>query len=307
MKKRFFLGCIIVVLCLGLSGCKSSDYNNAVKLQDAGEYSSAVPIYAELGNYKDAASRRTDCETMIKAINDYDAAKNSVKNKNEELDSTIADAEALIAEGKKVLDKTFIKSLETAVSLTKAAKLDISDMPDELDEIAATTIELVEIDYTDVLANLSENRTNLENNIRQYALVDAPSEAYIIECLTEVPNVIDIFAATEDNDPNGQMNKERGYTAQVYFSSDLIDQRSVKGGTVIEKGTDCGGSIEVYSSVEDAERRNTYLSSFDGGISASGSHIVIGTVLVRTSNELKASQQKELEVNIIMALTSLDD
>ena len=38
---------------------------------------------------------------------------------------------------------------------------------------------------------------------------------------------------------------------------------------------------------------NDYLAAFDGGIFASGSHTVVGTVLVRTSNELTASQQKK--------------
>lgn len=135
------------------------------------------------------------------------------------------------------------------------------------------------------------------------SMVDAPSEAYIIECLEEVQHIVDISAATENDDPNGQLNKPGGYIAQVYFSSDLINQSSVPGNTVIEKGTACGGSIEVYKTVEDAEKRNTYLSSFDGGSSASGSHKVIGTVVVRISNKLSATQQKELEANIIAALT----
>ena len=87
----------------------------------------------------------------------------------------------------------------------------------------------------------------------------------------------------------------------------MINQDDITGSTIIEKGTDCGGSIEVYSVAEDAVARNDYLASFDGGIFASGSHIVVGTVLVRTSNELTASQQKEIEANIITALTEIAD
>ena len=49
------------------------------------------------------------------------------------------------------------------------------------------------------------------------------------------------------------------------------------------------------------------MSAFDGGVLASGSHTVIGTVLVRTSNELTASQQKDLEAKIIAALTYLPE
>ncbi len=61
----------------------------------------------------------------------------------------------------------------------------------------------------------------------------------------------------------------------------------------------------MYSTVEDANKRNDYLASFDGGILSSGSHTVVGTVLVRTSDELTASQQDQLEAAIIESLTRL--
>lgn len=123
--------------------------------------------------------------------------------------------------------------------------------------------------------------------------------------MKKVENIVDISAVTEDNDPNGNLNKAGGYTAQIYFSSDLVNQSEVYGTSLIEKGTDAGGSIEVYANVEDATTRNEYLASFDGGIFASGSHTVVGTVLVRTSDELTASQQQTLEANIIAALTEI--
>ena len=78
------------------------------------------------------------------------------------------------------------------------------------------------------------------------------------------------------------------------------------GDTIIDKGTDGGGAIEVYANVEDAESRNEYLAGFDGGVLASGSHIVVGTCVVRTSDELAASKQKELEAAVIEALTKLE-
>jgi hypothetical protein len=87
----------------------------------------------------------------------------------------------------------------------------------------------------------------------------------------------------------------------------FVDQSSLVGVTVIDKGTSAGGSIEVYPTKKDAEKRNQYLPSFDGGRLASGSHIVIGTVVVRTSNELSATQQKVLENNIVAVLTGNED
>lgn len=43
----------------------------------------------------------------------------------------------------------------------------------------------------------------------------------------------------------------------------------------------------------------------DGGIFSPGSHRVVGTVIIRTSNQLTASQQKELEEKLIASLTEL--
>lgn len=305
MKKKIILIFLALLMCLGLTGCKSADYNDAIKLEEAKDYSSAATIYEELGEYKDSKEHLEYCNNMIDVIEKYNVARTAAEEKNVELDNAISAAEALILEREPALDETLIPVLETAVSEAKAAKQSIPEMPETENEIISVNDALNEIDYSDVLSNLSEKQSALERSIKQYALVNAPTEAYIIECLKKVPNVIDISAVTEDNDPNGHLNKAGGYTAQVYFSSDLINQDDITGSTVIEKGTDCGGSIEVYSTVEDANSRNDYLASFDGGIFASGSHIVVGTVLVRTSDELTASQQKEMEANIIAVLTEI--
>ena len=54
------------------------------------------------------------------------------------------------------------------------------------------------------------------------------------------------------------------------------------------------------------QKRNDYLAAFDGSVIASGSHTVIGTLVVKMSDEPKASQQKELETALIAALTKLE-
>lgn len=307
MKKTPILGLVVLLLCLSLSGCKSSDYKKAASLEEAGDYSAALEIYKEISDYKDSEDHIALCEAMISAIDGYEAAKASAEEKNVVLDTEISSAESVIAEGKKTLDDTLIPALETAISETKAVKVSIPEMPGTAEEINKVTDELNNINYDEIIEKLHAHQDDLEKSIKQYSLVNAPSEAYIIQCLSKVPNVVDISAVTEDNDPNGKLNKAGGYTAQVYFTSDLVNQGSVIGSTVIEKGTDGGGSIEVYANVEDAEKRNDYLATFDGSLFASGSHTVIGTVLVRTSDELTASQQKEMEANIIAELINIEN
>jgi hypothetical protein len=311
MKRKMIATFLLIgISCTLLTGCKSSDYKKAVEYQEAGDYASALDIYLSIDgydNYKDTAERINTCQAMIEAIGKFETASSSATAKNEELDTAISTAEFIIAENAAALNETLYPALESAISTAKAAKVDVPEMPATEDKILTTVEQLNAIDYSTVLFDLSTAQEALEKSIKQYALVDAPNESYIIQCLKTVPGIVDISAVTEDNDPNGNMNKAGGYTAQVFFSSDLIDQSSVYGTTVIEKGTNCGGSIEVYSNVDDAASREAYLATFDGGILASGSHKVIGTVLVRTSDNLTASQQKELEANIIAALTNIEE
>ena len=303
--KKTVLSVMMLFLCLSLTGCKSGDYKDATKLQDEGKYEEASKAYQQLGDYEDSTERKNECDNMVLAIEGYNKAKADLEKKNSDLESSIQDAEALIAEKKTALDDSLNAKLETAISNAKSSKKDAIDMKKDVDGINESAEEMSSIDYTSVLEKLNGAYKALEKSIKQFSLVNTPKEQYVIKCLKKVPHVVDISAVTEKNDPNGHLNKAGGYTAQVYFSSDLVNQSEVSGNTVIDKGTDCGGSIEVYATVEDANKRNDYLASFDGGIFASGSHSVVGSVLVRTSDELTASQQKKMEKKIIKELTDV--
>lgn len=308
MKKKIVLGAMMVVLCLSVTGCASSDYKKATDLQTQGEYQQALDLYKGISDYKDAKSKQDECQKMLDAIASYDEAKAMAEEKNTALDTAIKAAENLIAKKETPLDELLIQILETAISDTKAAKVDVPVMAKTEDEINASVTTMNAIDYTKALENLATHQGNLEKSIKQYALVNNPDEKYIIKCLKKVKAIKDISAVTEDNDPNGNLGKPGGYTSQVYFSCKWVDQSDFLADevTVIDKGTDCGGSIEVYETEEYANKREEYLAGYDGGIFASGSHKVIGTVLVRTSDKLPASKQKKLEEAIIKQLIMVE-
>lgn len=240
------------------------------------------------------------------------SAKENLNTEIERVESQMADlqpeietAEALAQTEDAPLDETVIPSLESAISQAKTIEFTAPDTPSGLDEINAEIDNLKAIDYTADIQTLKDAEQVVNDSIAQMKQVTNPSEAFVIERLQGIEGIGDISAVTEDNDPNGQLGKSGGYTATVYFTSPLVDQSDVIGSTVIEKGTEGGGAIEVYANVDDANKRKDYLSAFDGGILSSGSHEVVGTVLVRTSDKLTASQQKELEAAIIEALTRL--
>lgn len=244
----------------------------------------------------------------INAKKDFRTAVKFVQQKNKELETKISQSEELIAKKQPLLNEDLILSVENAISDAKAVKITELKAPQKVLDIISRTKELNKTDYSEVITNLNNKCFALEINAKRYQLVNAPTEAYVIQCLKTIPEITDVSAVTEDNDPNGNLNKEGGYTATVYFSHEKLKlDKSVYGDTLIEQGTEAGGAIEVYACVEDAIKRKDYLSVFDGTITASGTHTVIGTVLVRTSNELTASQQKEFEAKIIAALTYIED
>ena len=122
MKKTPILGLVVLLLCLSLSGCKSSDYKKAASLEEAGDYSAALEIYKEISDYKDSEDHIALCEAMISAIDGYEAAKASAEEKNVVLDTEISSAESVIAEGKKPLDDTLMKSLKSSMYIKMILK-----------------------------------------------------------------------------------------------------------------------------------------------------------------------------------------
>lgn len=236
---------------------------------------------------------------------DLNAEIERIEAQMSDLQAEIDAAETLTQTEETPLDETVIPSLESAVSQAKTIEFIAPTTPSGLDEITAEIDNLKTIDYAAEIQTLKDAEQAVNDSIAKMKLVTNPSEAFVIERLQGIEGVGDIAAVTEDNDPNGQLGKSGGYTATIYFTSPLVNQSDVFGNTVIEKATDGGGAIEVYANIDDANKRKDYLSAFDGSILSSGSHEVVGTVLVRTSDKLTASQQKELEAAIIEALTRL--
>lgn len=144
----------------------------------------------------------------------------------------------------------------------------------------------------------------LTENIRILGQITAPSEAWVAERLQNVDDILEIQAVTPDNDPNGLLNKENGgYTACIYFTSTGIN---VDGDSPVSKGTDGGGAIEVYGTLEDAEARCEYLHGFDNTILYTGSYAIVGTMVIRISYIYTTEEQYEMTNRITKEFTKLE-
>ena len=237
----------------------------------------------------------------------FNATVKEVEAKNTELTSAMNDAQKILDKKEAVYDNTTKEAFITALSDAKAAQRKIPDLPKKTADINAETKKLSEpLDYSSVINAISEKQTAYQNSVLQMKQITNPNEDFVIQRLKGIPNISGYQAVTEDHDPNGNLNKQGGYTSTVYFSTPLIDQSSVYGNDIVDKGTECGGAIEVYASEKDAEKRDSYLASFDGaGMLNSGSHKVLGTIVIRTSTKLTATQQNEFTNNITNKLLEL--
>lgn len=203
--------------------------------------------------------------------------------------NAVKEANVLIEKNEQVLDPATKDNLVKLVEGSKDAKDDDA--------------------YKKVADDITAASKAYEDSIKQLKQVTSPSQDFVLERVKTVDTVTDVEAATEENDQNKKLNKPGGYTAYIAMKSSMIKDETgyYSKQSPVEAGNSGGGAVEVYANVEDAEKRNTYLSAFDGaGMLSPGGHKVVGTLVVRTSDNLTASQQKELEQNIINALTRLD-
>lgn len=241
------------------------------------------------------------------AVMDFNKEKEVVEKKNNELNKEIENAQKSLDSNKQPLNEQTLTDLQIAISEAKETTRKNPDTPKKIEEVEKETMKLKQpLDYANEIKNLKDKTEAVENSFKQLAQITNPTEDFIILKLQQLADIGEIASVTEENDPNGNLNKAGGYTATVYFSHKNVNKEDIFGSDLIDKGTDAGGSIEVYPTEEDAYRRNDYLSGFDGSALSSGSHTVIGTLVVRTSDKLTATQQKELEKDLIKVLTSLE-
>ena len=124
---------------------------------------------------------------------------------------------------------------------------DTQKIEDQAKEIAKP------VDYSRAQKNITEKLTAYQNSVKQLAQITNPKDSFIEERLKEVDTIQEVQHATEENDPNGLLNKQGGYTASIYFADNQVTE-PIEGANLVDNGTEAGGAIEVYKTKEEAER-----------------------------------------------------
>lgn len=209
------------------------------------------------------------------------------------------------SEAKKAMDE----SVDTANELLeKDAKPFDAETKTALEKAVKTSEEAEDDDaYKKIKKDIDNAIKAYQDSVKQQKQVTEPKEKFLVERAKTVKSVTAVEAATEKTDANTLMNKKGGYYAYVAMKSSLIDDSYDEGESPVEAGTEGGAVIEAFHTVKDAKARDAYLSGFDGsGMLSPGSHRVVGTLVIRTSDELSTSDQKKLENRIVDALIKLE-
>lgn len=244
------------------------------------------------------------------AVEQYRNAAAGLEARNAELEAEIKELRSVLKSKDKPLDPEVVENVNGVIGVAQAAKDNVPEMPSNTEDIleCAAAIEKMGT-YEDEIDELDAAQKSYKDSVKQLKQVTNPSEQFVVERLTGLPNIAGIEAVAEGNDPNNKLGKQGGYTASVVFRSDLVPESELyltgEYTPIVDAGCDGGGTVEVFATVEDAEKRNTYLAGFDGSFLSPGSHVVCGTCVVRISYHLSASQQQAMQQAIVDSLTRL--
>lgn len=147
---------------------------------------------------------------------------------------------------------------------------------------------------------------NLKNSIEIAEQVKKPTVDWVKSKLSIIDKINTIETVTDSNVITKHLGENSNCSGIVYFSIKDIEEDSVEGKTIVEKGTDVGGCIEIYNNLHSAKDRCEYLGEFDGTYLYTGSYALIGTTVVRTSYRLEEKQQLELTNLIFEQMSNLE-
>ncbi len=320
--------CLLLALLLAaslLSGCTSREEKEAMEREVA-----RLEAVALAGRAVDAYNAAVDAyEAKIAAFN---GEVEAIRTANADFAAAVDAIQARLDTEPIPYDPETRTALEVAVETARAA---LQDDPDTLtaaeerlscadslsaqeaaelaaradsaaQELRARALpELVKPDYSEPLAGIDAALTPYEESLERILPVIAPTDEYVMERLMEVANIAAVNAVTEGHDPNGNLGKDGGYIGCVFFRDSRISPWNFRlnpgadRNDPVDVGTQGGGSVEIYQTQAEAAARETFLNFNARSIGAFG---VVGSVVVRVSDELSGTDQRALRDAILEAL-----
>ncbi len=257
-------------------------------------------------------------------VTKYNETVDSFSEVNAELEALISQAQDLLDAEEPPYDESTADDLSTAIAAAEASKERLPEYLEETEPAADSAsgsvlnaaepetgeteaFMLPELpDYTEVTDALEDAMAAYEESVQIEQQITAPTEAFLSERLQQIDTITDMAFATEGEDPDGKLNQKDGYIGAVYFLDSRIDRTAAfisdDETSVLKIGVKGGGAIEICASPEDAAARDLALAASDGTVFSSGSHTVLGSMVIRTSSALTTMDQEALTEQITNAL-----
>jgi hypothetical protein len=106
----------------------------------------------------------------------------------------------------------------------------------------------------------------------------APAVALTAEQIAQRVDLRQVMAYTAASDPNHLLGRQGGYTSKINWPN---------------------GSIEVFSTQAEAQKRKTYLQAFSGTPFGDGYDYLVGTYLLRVFDSQTPTQAHALEAEFV--------
>ncbi len=328
-KKRKIGIIIAVVLVVAVAGGGLYWYFGIKKPRDEAyqKYSSMVSVYNDAVNaynitikvYNESADKvitaNNDLDEHIKAAQSVvDSGDEPYKKKTKDkLSKALKKAQSAEVDAPEIYDEMQgmtensdlqSSSVETIETETDSVNSKMGDVAKKTDDIKAITLSAP--DYSSQISDIDKAREELEDSYLIQKQITNPKEKFVLKRISRVKPFVNFAPVTEKNDPNGHLGKKGGYTSTIYISCKWLSTRSLSGKKLIDEGTEAGGAVETYRNAEDAKRRDNYLGAFDGTAFSSGYHTVLGSMVLRVSDDLPISKQKKLAKMMTKELTKLE-
>jgi len=133
------------------------------------------------------------------------------------------------------LDESLNKSLASKISeANESLNVERSEIVSATSEVGEESAGLSVPDYSKIIAEIKDEEELLENSYTIQKQITNPTQDFVLAKINNVENIANVVCATEENDPNGKLGKDGGYTAQIYFSSPLLGTETIAGDKLID-------------------------------------------------------------------------
>lgn len=276
---------ILVLTILIIRNTNTSNVDN-LSHNEITDVSTEDDSKSEIALSPEEVALNAEIETVLRATKSYNDA--------------VEDFNKYVAEYNELVAHTCIDNIEGLPNHLEELSIVSENYDDIAMVVQSNNSEEKIIADTDTVLDMTEQVKHAIAIVKQ---ITSPTETWVKERLDSIQEISGTQAVTEEQNPDDLLGKEGGYSACIYFTTPSAIPNEVPGSSIVEKGTDAGGAVEIYKNLADAEARIAYLAGFDGTVLYSGSYAIVGTMVVRTSYKLSNEQQLYMTDLITAELT----